>query len=310
MLRAGPLATRRRVRAVRRPQDAPPPQRAGGGGGAREEGEARRSPALAVTAFFLSSTSVSAIGEADFSSRRADGRLVFTPFRTCTGAPLLELAVAVRLEARQEGAAAGRRRHAVGVAQPREPRRRLRRRLLALHRRAPLLLEPSLSLLGTFPKALDLPRLPLLVERDLERFCARNPPFGSSRPSRPVSNYLATRLALSATGVYVGALSARTFRSSDATALRAEMLPPGPPPDGPRRGVSGVELARVRLRAPGRLGVDGADDWMGGARLIVVDPETGAPRTARSRARVVRCRPVPLAACRRPSAWRTSYHVF
>jgi len=77
-------------------------------------------------------------------------------------------------------------------------------------------------------------------------------------------------------GVYVGALSARTFRSSDATALRAEMLPPGPPPDGPRRGVSGVELARVRLRAPGRLGVDGADDWMGGARLIVVDPETGA----------------------------------
>ena len=33
----------------------------------------------------------------------------------------------------------------------------------------------------------------------------------------------------------------------------------------------------VRLRAPGRLGVDGADDWMGGARLIVVDPETGAP---------------------------------
>lgn len=102
-------------------------------------------------------------------------------------------------------------------------------------------------------------------------------PFGSSRPSRPVSNSLATRLALSATGVYVGALSARTFRSSDATALRAEMLPPGPPPDGPRRGVSGVELARVRLRAPGRLGVDGADDWMGGARLIVVDPETGAP---------------------------------
>lgn len=115
------------------------------------------------------------------------------------------------------------------------------------------------------------------MERDLERFCARNPPFGSSRPSRPVSNYLATRLALSATGVYVGALSARTFRSSDATALRAEMLPPGPPPDGPRRGVSGVELARVRLRAPGRLGVDGADDWMGGARLIVVDPDTGAP---------------------------------
>mmetsp|Transcript_26862 Transcript_26862/g.78245 ORF Transcript_26862/g.78245 Transcript_26862/m.78245 type:complete len:272 (+) Transcript_26862:580-1395(+) len=55
---AGPLATRRRVRAVRRPQDAPPPQRAGGGGGARDEGEARRSPALAVTAFFLSSTSV------------------------------------------------------------------------------------------------------------------------------------------------------------------------------------------------------------------------------------------------------------
>ena len=58
------------------------------------------------------------------------------------------------------------------------------------------------------------------------------------------------------------------------------MLPPGPPPEGPRRGVSGVELARVRLRAPGRLGVDGADDWMGGARFIVVDPETGAPRTA------------------------------
>jgi len=87
-------------------------------------------------------------------------------------------------------------------------------------------------------------------------------------------------LTLSATGVYVGALSARTFRSSDATALRAEMLPPGPPPEGPRRGVSGVELARVRLRAPGRLGVDGADDWMGGARFIVVDPETGALRVA------------------------------
>jgi len=81
------------------------------------------------------------------SRRSFSHRQVFSAI----GAPLLELAVAVRLEARQEGAAAGRRRHAVGVAQPGESRRRLRRRFLAL----------------------DLPRLPLLVERDLERFCAR-----------------------------------------------------------------------------------------------------------------------------------------
>lgn len=87
-------------------------------------------------------------------------------------------------------------------------------------------------------------------------------------------------------GWWVGGLASAARRSTVATALVAELLLES---DGSYdaadatgrrrpRGVYGRELGRVKLRAPGRHGVHGADDWMGGGRAVVVDPTSGALR--------------------------------
>lgn len=80
-------------------------------------------------------------------------------------------------------------------------------------------------------------------------------------------------------GWFMGALSATGRRSTDATALAVELLPPSPPlPPAGRGCVRTRQIGRVRLRAPGRRDSPGADDWMGGGRQVVVEPHSGALR--------------------------------
>ncbi|EOD38164.1 hypothetical protein EMIHUDRAFT_449019 [Emiliania huxleyi CCMP1516] len=86
-------------------------------------------------------------------------------------------------------------------------------------------------------------------------------------------------------GWFVGTLAATGHRSGLASALAVEVVPPPPSeaaePTGGARGGGCARTRRlgyVRMRAPGRRGVGGTDDWMGGGRHVAVDSRSGALR--------------------------------